>query len=522
MVGFQKIQIDRNRKLSFSDQIAEQYEVAIKSGTLLIGTKLPSIRDLSLQLNINKIGVISAYEKLCDSGYITAKRGSGYFVSYKVKRNYKSEQKSLNDFFESKNLNNSNERFSFVEKENVLDQTISLAQLQIQECLPKILPFSNSTNENITYLGNGEPPKNLTVMEDLRAISRVILSSSHTAIFSYSSIQGLTNLREALTFELEQIGMPVLNSAQILISNGALHALNIVLDTYLTAGDSIAIEVPNFALLFPVLSARSLDIIEIKRTQMQLILDENKKNEIRRKKPKIILTYTNCHNPTGGILSSIERHSLLNLAQEINAIIIELDIYKGLNFDEFLPPLLSVMDGLKKTIYISSFSKTFAPGIRLGYIVASEENIQKFILTKLKTDISSSIFDQQLLYEMIIRGVLKKHIQKSRDQYRSKRDTLIAMLKKLAPQNSQWSHPEAGIFLWFKFPEGGDLQKVHQRSLEKQISIAPGHIFYPYGTHSDEMRINFSTLEPVETYNALATVFTIWKNSSQRKWLLKK
>ncbi|WP_186645549.1 aminotransferase-like domain-containing protein [Fluviispira vulneris] len=519
MVGFQKIQIDRNRKQSFSDQIADQYEEAIRSGTLLIGTKLPSIRDLSLQLSINKIGVISAYEKLCDSGFITAKRGSGYYVSYNMKRNHKAEQRSLNEYFVK---NNPDERTSFAEKSNILSQTNTLPQLQIQECLPKILPCSTSINENITYLGNAEPPKNLPVMEELRAISRVILSSSHTAIFSYPSIHGLANLREALTFELEQIGMPVLNSSQILISNGAMHALNIVFDTYLSAGDSVVIEVPNFALLFPILSSRCLDIIEIKRTQMHLMLDENKKNEIRSKKPKIILTYTNCHNPTGGILSSIERHSLLNLAQEINAIIVELDIFKGLNFDEFLPPLLSVMDGLKKTIYISSFSKIFAPGIRLGYIVASDEIIQKFILTKLKTDIASSIFDQQLIYEMIIRGILKKHIQKSRDQYRSKRDTLIAMLKKLAPQNSKWSHPEAGMFLWFKFPEGGDLQKVHTRSLEKQISIAPGHIFYPYGTYSDEMRINFATLEPVETYNALATVFTIWRNSSSRKWLIKK
>ncbi|WP_161597735.1 PLP-dependent aminotransferase family protein [Fluviispira multicolorata] len=522
MVAFQKVQIDRIKKQSFSDQIAEQFEAAIKSGTLLIGTKLPSIRDLSVQLKINKIGVITAYEKLSDHGYISPKQGSGYFVTYKVKRNYKTDIKSFNEILENKNFNTSNFDFLSEKKPNLLEKSSALSQLQIKECLPKIIPFTNSFSEGITYLGNGEPAKALGLMEDLRAISRFVLSSTHTAIFSYPSSQGLPSLREVLAFELEQLGMPVLNASQILISNGALHALNIVLDTYLMPGDNIAIEVPNFAILFPILTNRRLQIIELNRNSAQLIISDEKKKEIREKKPKIIITYTNCHNPTGGILSSIERHTLLNLALEINAIIIELDIFKGLNFDEFLPPLLSVMDGLKKTIYISSFSKTFAPGIRLGYIAASEENIQKLILSKMTTDISTSILDQQIIYEMIIRGILKKHIQKVKESYRSKRDTLIAMLKKLSPQNSQWNYPEAGLFLWFKFPEGGDLNTVYERALEKKISIAPGHIFYPYGTKSNEMRINFATLEPVQTYSALENVFTIWRNSSSRKWILKK
>lgn len=182
-----------------------------------------------------------------------------------------------------------------------------------------------------------------------------------------------------------------------------------------------------------------------------------------------MIIYSNCHNPTAGILSSIERHDLLNLANEINATIVEMDLYKGLNFDDFVPPLLSVMDGFKRTIYISSFSKIFASGIRIGYIATNELFIQKFLLSKMLNDISTSILDQQIIYEMIIRGIMKKNIQKMRETYRSKRDTLIAMLKKLSPQGSKWNHPEAGMFLWFEFPPGENLAIIEERSLEKNF-----------------------------------------------------
>lgn len=492
MAGFHKLQIDKTSKQAYSDQIADQYIYAIQTGTLLVGAKMPSIRDLSLQLNINKIGVITAYHKLSDSGYIQAKPGSGYYVIFKPKRSINTQLDAKSDL-----------------------------KLTVPFNIPKILPLSSPGKENITYLGETDLPKNLTLMEDLRGISRSIFSSS-SLIYQYSISQGYLNLRETIAFELEQKGMPVSSSKQILICNGAFHALNIVLDSYLKPNDHVLIEVPNFELLFASLTYKKFQLLPLERTPEKVILDDGKKAEIRLKKPKIMIIYSNCHNPTSGILSSIERHELLNLAKEINSTIIEMDVYKGLNFDDFIPPLLSVMDGFNKTIYISSYSKIFGCGIRVGYIATHEENIQKFLLSKMLQDVSSSILDQQIIHEMLIRGIMKKHVQKLRDSCRSKRDTLISMLKKTSPQGSKWNHPEAGMFLWFEFPQGENLKIIEERSLEKKISIAPGNFFYPDNKYNNFMRINFATLEPVQTYNALETIFTIWRNASSRKWTQKK
>ncbi|APJ02951.1 PLP-dependent aminotransferase family protein [Silvanigrella aquatica] len=496
MAGFQKIKIDKNMKIPISEQIVDQYIHAIQTGTLLVGTKLPSIRDLSAQLQINKIGVITAYNRLSDADYIRAKQGSGYYVTFKPKRK--------ETFIQNHKLEN-----KFENKDKTKNQN------------SPIFPLFSNREENVTYLGSGDLPKNIGILEELRGISRNIFSNS-SLIFQYPHGQGYLNLREAIAFELEQKGMPIANSKQILICNGALHALNILLDYYLQKKDSVLLEVPNIDILFNCIKYKKLNIINLERTSDKIILNDEKKFEIRSKKPKIMIIYSNCHNPTSGILSSIERHELLNLAKEINAVIIEMDIYKGLNFDDFIPPLLCAMDGFNTTLYVSSYSKIFGSGIRVGYIAAHEDIIQQLLLSKVMQDMSSSILDQQIIYEMIIRGTMKKSIQKLKESFRSKRDTLISMLKKMAPQGSKWNHPEAGMFLWFEFPPGENLSVIEERALEKKIFIAPGKLFYPLHHENNFMRINFAILEPVQTYNALETLFTIWRNASSRKWIYKK
>jgi len=495
MAGFRKIYIDSSSDKTYSDQIVEQYIRAIQTGTLLVGAKLPSIRDLSLTLKINKIGVITAYNKLCDGGYIKAKAGSGYYVIYKPQKKY----------------------------ERISDKTVTSLnqdpQISVQDF--SYQPLFYYTNESITNLGGNEIPKNLGIMEDLRGITRSIFSNN-SIIYQNPNRQGFLPLREFIAFELENKGMPIFNAEQVLICNGAIQALNIVLNTYLSPNDYIVIEAPNFEFYFSSFILKKYQHIYLERTPEKINLCEAIKSEIKNKKPKIFILYSNCHNPTSGILSSVERHEIINLAKEVNAIIIEMDIYKGLNYDDFVPPYLSAMDGFNHTIYISSYSKIFAPGLRIGYLASNNEKIQRLILMKTFHEITSSLIDQQIIYEMCIRGILKKHIHKLKDSYRSKRDTLISMLKKTSPQGSKWNHPEAGMHLWFEFPHGEDLKVIEERSFEKKIAIAPGYYFFPNKINCNFMRINFANLEPVQTYNSLETIFTIWRNASSRKWIHKK
>jgi DNA-binding transcriptional MocR family regulator len=119
----------------------------------------------------------------------------------------------------------------------------------------------------------------------------------------------------------------------------------------------------------------------------------------------------------------------------------------------------------------------------------------------------------------MVRGHLRKHLARVKDLYRSRRDTLTAMLRKLAPQGSRWTTPEGGLFLWFEFPEGPLPTDVEAVALEKGVSIAPGSLFLPGERPSPGMRLNFAALEPMHTYQALETVFALWRAAGSRRWV---
>lgn len=494
MTKIRKISIDTESTKSYSEQIFDQFSQAIHGGTLLFGSKLPSIRDLSAQLKINKIGIINAYNKLSDEGFIKAKPGSGFYVTFKK---------------------NNRNLFGISKKE-------SSNSLAVEKKLntPQLLPQYLQLPEEFANLGGSQGYKSLSILEELRAISRVCFSNQ-TLIYAPEDPLGLKSLREVIAFELENKGMPIQNSDQIVICNGSLHGLNLILQGFLKHNDFIVLETPNCDAFFYSDLLKNYNVINLERSSDKIVLSDEKIIEINTKKPKAFIIYSNCHNPTSGTLSALERHLLLKIAKETNAIILEIDVFNDLNYDEFTLPSLSTIDGLNNTFYISSYENIFASGIKFAYIVANAEKIKHLKYIKLLQAISPSIIDQQIIYELIIRGTMKKHILKLKNNFRSKRDTLISMLKKLSPQGSKWNHPEAGMFLWFEFPTGVDLHIIEERALEKKISIAPGYYFSNDPKYFNYMRLNFANLEPLLMYNSLETLFSIWRTASSRKWILR-
>ena len=179
---------------------------------------------------------------------------------------------------------------------------------------------------------------------------------------------------------------------------------------------------------------------------------------------------------------------------------------------------MASLDALQRTLYVSSFSNTLSPGLRLGYACGATSLVSKMTDKKTLLDISTSSLDQALLCEFMARGQLRKHLARVKDLYRSRRDTLTAMLRKLAPQGSQWTTPEGGLFLWLEFPDGLLPPTLEAVSLEKGVSIAPGHMFLPGDRTSGGMRLNFAALEPARTYGGLETVFALWRAAGSRRW----
>jgi 2-aminoadipate transaminase len=228
--------------------------------------------------------------------------------------------------------------------------------------------------------------------------------------------------------------------------------------------------------------------------------------EALRSGPKFMYVLPNFQNPGGVTLCEPRRHELVLLADKYGIPIIEDDPYGQLRFEgEHLPPLLVLdRDNLRRddgklgnVIYLSTFSKTLAPGIRLGWIVAPPDVISKLVQFKQGADLHTSTFDQMVAYEVVHDGFLDEHVKKIRAVYRERRDVMLAALTEYFPPEVTWTHPQGGLFLWVTLPEGLDMEHLFQAALRENVAFVPGDCFYPGGDEGRRhMRLNFSHSNP--------------------------
>jgi 2-aminoadipate transaminase len=216
----------------------------------------------------------------------------------------------------------------------------------------------------------------------------------------------------------------------------------------------------------------------------------------------------NFQNPAGTTLSEMRRHELVLLADRFGIPIIEDDPYGQLRYEgEHLPPLV-VLDrenlrrdqgySIGNVIYLSTFSKTLAPGLRLGWIVAPPEVISKLTQLKQGADLHTSTFTQFVAYEVARDGFLDKHVKLIRQVYRERRDVMLQALQEFFPPEVTWTHPQGGLFLWVTLPAGLDMQAVFKSAIEQNVAFVPGDSFYANDGRegSRHMRLNFSNAAP--------------------------
>jgi 2-aminoadipate transaminase len=224
--------------------------------------------------------------------------------------------------------------------------------------------------------------------------------------------------------------------------------------------------------------------------------------------PKFMYILPNFQNPGGVTLSMERRRALVELADRYGIPIVEDDPYGELRFEgDHLTPLV-VLDSERlnggnssgyfhgNVIYLSTFSKTLAPGLRLGWIVAPAEVIQHCVMVKQGMDLHTSSFVQMVAYEVVQDGYLKEHVRKIRDVYRTRRDVMLAALERYFPEGITWTRPQGGLFLWATLPEEIDTVALLEKAIENKVAFVPGTAFYPDGGGRNTMRLNFSNAQP--------------------------
>jgi len=385
-------------------------------------------------------------------------------------------------------------------KSRYANRTLGIKSSAIRELLkvtqkPEIISF-----------GGGLPAPDVFPVERFEQACHKVLSEKGSQALQYGTTEGYQPLREMIAHNMSRYGI-VATADNVLITSGSQQALDLIGKLLINRGDRILVEAPTYLGALQAFNVYGAQYVSVPVDNDGLITEHL--DASLRTGPKFMYVLPNFQNPAGVTLSEGRRHQLILLADKYGIPIIEDDPYGQLRYEgEHIAPLvvldrenLSRDNGftLGNVIYLSTFSKTLAPGIRLAWIVAPEDVIIKLVQLKQAADLHTSTFNQYVAYEVAKDGFLDQHVKLIRQVYRERRDTMLQALHEYFPQEVTWTHPKGGLFLWVTMPQGTDSNTLFQAALAEEVAFVPGDSFYAPNGHNEggrHMRLNFSHSQP--------------------------
>ncbi len=356
---------------------------------------------------------------------------------------------------------------------------------------------------DIISFGGGLPaPDVFPVEEFAAACDRVLLLHGAQAL-QYSTTEGYLPLREQIARHTARYGIKV-SPDNILITSGSQQALDLLGRIFINRGDRILVESPTYLGALQAWNAYGAEYVPVPMDKQGMNTDYLE--QALRTGPKFIYVLPNFQNPTGVTLSLERRQILVEMADRYGVPIIEDDPYGQLRYEgDHLPSVVVLDDRYRNSngvayhgnvIYISTFSKILAPGLRLAWIIAPVEVITKLVQTKQGADLHTATFNQLVAYEISRGGFLDQHIKLIRKVYAERRNVMLAAMDRYFPPEVDWTQPSGGLFLWGTLPEYLSAEEVLRDAIEQKVAFVPGGPFHPKGGGHNTMRLNFSYASP--------------------------
>ncbi len=362
---------------------------------------------------------------------------------------------------------------------------------------------------DIISFAGGMPAPELFPIEQFEGACHRVLSLQGQAALQYSATEGYPPLREMIARHTARYGI-LAEPENVLITAGSQQALDLIAKLLINPGDRLLVEAPTYLGALQAFNVFGADYVDVPTDDDGLIVD--RLDEALRSGPKFMYILPNFQNPSGVTLSLERRKTLVELSDKYGIPIVEDDPYGQLRYEgEHLPSLLVLDretrgiradDGyrLGNIIYLSTFSKTLAPGLRLGWIVAPREVIAKLVQLKQGADLHTSTFTQMVAYEAARGGFLDDHIRRLRQVYHERRDVMLDALTEFFPPEVTWTHPAGGLFLWARLPEEMNSARLLEAALRQKVAFVPGDAFFAGSADSAEnnryLRLNFSNAKP--------------------------
>jgi 2-aminoadipate transaminase len=360
--------------------------------------------------------------------------------------------------------------------------------------------------EVISFAG-GLPAPEVFPTERFREACIKVLSTQGRQALQYGATEGYEPLREMIARHTTRYGVKA-KPENVLITSGSQQALDLIGKLLINSGDRVLVEAPTYLGALQAFNAYGAEYICVPSDNDGLRTEHLE--ESLRLGPKFMYVLPNFQNPGGTTLAEGRRHELVLLAERYGIPIIEDDPYGQLRYEgEHLTPLIALDrknihsdDGYSRgnVIYLSTFSKTLAPGLRLGWMVAPPDVIAKLVQIKQGADLHTSTFTQMVAFEVAHDNFLDEHIKLIRKVYGERRDVMLLALEEYFPAEVSWTHPQGGLFLWVTLPEGMDAHQLFEAAIKENVAFVPGDSFYGGNGFASEgrrhFRLNFSNAEP--------------------------
>ncbi len=446
--------------------VAKRLENLISSGTLQAGQRIPSIRSTAHQTGFSLMTVLEAYRHLEDQGFIESRPQSGFFVR-PVHYHLSSTGVPLPNA-ELEPINTGPE------------------EVRIPQIIEKLI--SDAYHPDLVPLGAGIPDQYYLPSEQLSIRMARVIRSDSAGLNRYCFTPGHEYLRHELARRMIEAGCGICPD-DILVTDGATHALSLCLQAVTRPGDAVAIESPGYYGFYALLQHLHLKVAEIPcdpQTGISLNVLEDVLERFGN--IKCLLLSPNYSNPTGAVLPDENKQDLIGLCAKHNVLIIEDDTYGELTFDARRPRALKSYD-TDRVLFVGSVSKTLAPGYRIGWIAAGPYH--KNILQTCRTTFLASPLPTQMAVASFLKdGGMAHHLRRIRKHYRQNIKLFSKQIAASFPPGTRISRPRGGYFIWLECPDTVDSMKLAEQSLLQGISIAPGVLFSSAHNYRRFIRLN--------------------------------
>jgi DNA-binding transcriptional MocR family regulator len=457
------------------DRVVNRISRLIDQGTLRAGDRIPSIRKLSSKDGVSVSTVLQAYLVLESKGLIEAKPQSGFYV--RLRRDLPAEPKPSNP-------------------------SAAVTRVGVNELVLQVVHAAS--NPEMMNLGAGIPGLELLPIKRLNRILGMLARRCDAAGINYDFPPGFESLRRQIAKRSLEWGCS-LTADDIVTTNGAMEALNLSIRAVAKPGNIIAIESPTFYGTLQVIESLGMKAVEIPMHPRDGIILDALESAIKKYRIKACVVSANFSNPLGSCMPDKNKEALVKLLSHREIPLIEDDIYGDLHFGPIRPKTAKAYDRSGLVLLCSSFSKTIAPGYRVGWTAPGRFKAAVESL-KFMTSMATATLPQMAIAEFLESGGYDRHLRKMKRAFTDQMQLVTAGISQYFPKGTKVARPRGGFLLWVELPQGVDSLKLHGMALREKISITPGPLFSAKQRYKNFIRLNCGQVMSDRIEQSLSTL----------------